>query len=152
MPEHVRQRLLDDPEHGEIHLGRQDLGAFTGSHQIHRKAGAPDLCEHAVQARETGQRHMPGVVGLVGAPGTVNDHAGVVGGAGPLGPGVDAEAGESEGRAQLLQRVVAGAPDRLKRGPGLFRTPVEDMEGDPGLQGDDRQPMTHDVVYLAIQP
>ena len=56
---------------------------------------------------------------------------------------------DAEHRAQVVESVLARAPNRLERTTRLGGVGVDDVRGGAGLHGDDRQRVGGDVVKLA---
>ena len=121
----VGQRLLDDPERGEIEARRQGprFALDVERHGRSRRAGALD------QRR---QLREPGLGSELGARSVL--------------------AQDAEQAPHLAERVLGGLSDRGQRFPGERGVAIERGLGAVGLDRDHAQPVGDDVVQLASDP
>jgi hypothetical protein len=123
----VGERLLDDAIAG----GADDLGHGRASRvdlELDPHARLAQAVDQAGQRLEVGRRRALGRALLALA------------------------AQHAEQRAELGQRLPGDLADGAQRVAHLLGIALGDAVGDPGTQGDRRQPVTHDVVDLARDP
>ena len=128
MPDHVGQRLLDDPEGGLVDRRRQRLGCLRRLPDQRRPSGPPGA------ARRPGRRAGPARArGAARRPGLgIAEHSSVI-------------------RSSASASRLVG-PDRLQRLGHLVGPPVQHVQRHPGLHGDHRQAVADHVVHVAGDP
>jgi len=89
---------------------------------VHRESGVATALDQAIQRSERRHRRSWRSLGLV------TEH--------------------SDQRTQLDERFLAGVFDRRQRRLGLFWAPVNQVQGDPRLDVDQRHVVSDDVVQL----
>ena len=116
---HVGECLLHDPVRGELDSGRKRVGG--ASLEVHLETSGAHAVDELVEVRKARRRHPRHI---------------------------DCVAQHVERGAQLAQRVVARFLDRRERWSRLIGMLVEEMQGDAGLDVDQRDVVREHVVQL----
>jgi len=122
VPDHVRERLLQDPERRQVGAGGQRARLAVGAHrdiQTGRPSARDEPVEVGHARRRRGRDPLTGL------------------------------AQRAQHRLYLHERILAGLLDRRQRRARLLGTFVHQFEGDAGLDVDHRDAVGQDVVQLS---
>src|SRR2546422_2488914 len=122
MPDHVGERLLDDPVGRQVDA-RREVARLAGNIEADFNAGRRRARNDTLELGQSGRwRSRLRAIALTQ---------------------------QAERRAQLLECFLAGLVDRDESAPGLVRIAIEQVSPDTGLDADHRDPMGQDIVQLA---